>query len=142
MDWHLLQYGYHNGMKKLITSLNKLYKTEPALHQKQFSPEGFEWINYSDHQNAVMSFIRKGNDSQDDLIVVCNFTPILRSDYRIGIPQKRNLIEIFNSDAKDFGGSDTLNSDPVLIDSIPYDGKEYSAALILPPLGITIFRFM
>jgi 1,4-alpha-glucan branching enzyme len=105
LDWHLLQFGYHDGIKKLITGLNNLYKTYPALHEKQFSGEGFEWINYSDHQNAVMSYIRKGNNPKEDVVVVCNFTPVVRESYRIGLPKKGKLTQIFNTDETQFGGS-------------------------------------
>ncbi|HSD07287.1 1,4-alpha-glucan branching protein GlgB [Flavobacterium sp.] len=140
LDWHLLQYDFHNGIKLLITSLNKLYKTEPALYEKQFSPEGFEWINYSDHEHAVMSFIRKGNNAKDDLIVVLNFTQVVRENYRIGIPKKGKLIEIFNSDETEFGGSGLKNNKKLTTENIPYDGREYSIALTLPPLGMTVLK--
>jgi 1,4-alpha-glucan branching enzyme len=140
LDWHLLQYPYHEGVKLLITDLNKLYKTQPALHEKQFSSEGFEWINYSDHQNAVMSFIRKGNDPKDDVIVVCNFTQVVRSNYRIGLPKKGKLTEIFNSDAANYGGSGLSNPKKITIEAMPYDGRDYSTALLLPPLSVTVFK--
>jgi 1,4-alpha-glucan branching enzyme len=140
LDWHLLEYPFHNGIKLLITKLNKLYKTEPALHEKQFSPEGFEWINYSDHENAVMSFIRKGNDPKDDLIVALNFTQVVRENYRIGLPNKGKLTEILNSDATDFSGSGVQNAKKLLIENTPYDGKEYSTSLLLPPLSVVVFK--
>lgn len=140
LDWHLLQYPFHEGIKKVITDLNELYKTQPALHEKQFSPEGFEWINYSDHQNAVMSFIRKGNKPKDDVIVVCNFTPVVRENYRIGLPKKGKLTEIFNSDLAIYGGSGITNATKLAIESLPYDGRDYSAALNLPPLGVAVFK--
>ncbi|WP_114755255.1 1,4-alpha-glucan branching protein GlgB [Flavobacterium glaciei] len=140
LDWHLLQYPYHEGVKKLITDLNKLYKTQPALHEKQFSPEGFEWINYSDHQNAVMSFIRKGIDPKNDVIVVCNFTQMVRPNYRIGLPKKWKLVEIFNSDGLIYGGSGVTNTKKTVIEAIPYDGRDYSAELLLPPLSVTVFK--
>jgi 1,4-alpha-glucan branching enzyme len=140
LDWHLLQYPFHNGIKLLITKLNALYKSEPALNEKQFSPEGFEWINYSDHENAVMSFIRKGNNTKDDLVVVLNFTQVVRKNYRIGLPKKGKLTAVFNSDALEFGGSGVENTNTLLIESSPYDGKEYSAFLLLPPLSVTVFQ--
>lgn len=140
LDWHLLQYPYHEGIKKVITDLNELYKTQPALHEKQFSPEGFEWINYSDHQNAVMSFIRKGNKPKEDVIVVCNFTPVVRENYRIGLPKKGKLTEIFNSDSAVYGGSGITNTTKLTIESLPYDGRDYSVALTLPPLGVAVFK--
>nr|WP_315173824.1 1,4-alpha-glucan branching protein GlgB [uncultured Flavobacterium sp.] len=140
LDWHLLQYPFHQGIKAVITALNTLYKSEPALHEKQFSPEGFEWINYSDHENAVMTYIRKGNDSKNDLIVICNFTPVVRENYRIGIPRKGELIEIFNSDSKLFGGSGVQQSGKLKVEATPYDGRDYSIALKLPPLAISVFK--
>jgi 1,4-alpha-glucan branching enzyme len=142
LDWHLLQYPYHNGVKILITDLNKLYKTQPALYEKQFSPEGFEWINYSDHQNAVMSFMRKGNNPKDDLIIVCNFTEVVRSNYRIGLPKKGKLTETFNSDGSNYGGSGVSNSKKVAIEAMPYDGRDYSAELFLPPLSVVVFKIV
>jgi 1,4-alpha-glucan branching enzyme len=110
------------------------------LYEKQFSPEGFEWINYSDHQNAVMSFIRKGDKPKDDVIVVCNFTQIVRNKYRIGLPRKGKLTEVFNSDAKIYGGSGIINSGKLVIDASPYDGRDYSIELELPPLSVTVFK--
>jgi 1,4-alpha-glucan branching enzyme len=141
LDWHLLQYDYHSGIKKLITDLNQLYKSRPALFEKQFTGEGFEWINYSDHQNAVLSYIRKGNNSDENLIVVCNLTQVIRENYRIGISQKGKLEEIFNSDAKAYGGSGVGNSKAIKIESSPYDGRDYSVELTLPPLSVTVYSF-
>ena len=142
LDWHLLQYPYHEGIKKTITDLNLLYKTEPALHEKQFSPEGFEWINYSDHQNAVMTYIRKGNDSKEDVIVVCNFTQVVRENYRVGLPNKGKLKEIFNSDATIYGGSGVKNKNKLTVEATPYDGREYSIELLLPPLSVTVYKYL
>jgi 1,4-alpha-glucan branching enzyme len=141
LDWHLLQYDFHSGIKRLITDLNQLYKTHPALYEKQFTGEGFEWINYSDHQNAVLSYIRKGNNPDEDVIVVCNFTQVVRENYRIGIPKKGKLNENFNSDASIYGGSGIGNSKAIKIESISYDGREFSAELILPPLSVTVYSF-
>lgn len=139
LDWHLLQYDFHSGIKRLITDLNQLYKSQPALYEKQFRGDGFEWINYSDHQNAVLSYIRKGNNPDDNIIVVCNFTQVVRENYRIGIPRKGKLQEIFNSDAKIYGGSGIENSKILKIDSISYDGRDFSAELVLPPLSVTVY---
>ena len=141
LDWNLLQFGYHEGIKKIITDLNALYKTKPALHEKQFSPEGFEWINYSDHQNAVITFIRKGNKPKEDLVVVCNFTPVVHEQYRIGLPKKGKLTQIFNSDETQYGGSGITNPKTVKIESEPWNGKVLSAVLVLPPLSVIVFKF-
>ena len=140
LDWHLLEYPLHDGLRKLITGLNDLYKQQPALYEKQFSPEGFEWINYSDHHNAVMAYIRKGNNPNEDVIVVCNFTPVVRENYRIGLPKKGNLVEIFNSDAEVFGGSGVANSGKLTIENTPYDGRDYSIELNLAPLAVMVYR--
>jgi len=142
LDWHLLQYDYHSGVKKLITDLNQLYKSRPALYEKQFSGEGFEWINYSDHQNAVLSYIRKGNNPDEDIIIVCNFTQVVRENYRIGISKKGKLKEIFNSDALIYGGSGVANSKFLNLESNPYDGRDFSVELILPPLSVTVYSFV
>ena len=141
LDWHLLQYDFHDGVKKAITDLNTLYKTQPALYEKQFSPEGFEWINYSDHQNAVMTFIRKGNKPKDDVIVVCNFTQIVRKNYRIGVPKKGKLTELFNSDSTVYGGSGVKSTNKLTVEAVPYDGRDYSIELLLPPLSVTVYKY-
>ena len=142
LDWHLLQYDYHSGTKKLITDLNQLYKSRPALYEKQFTGEGFEWINYSDHQNAVLSYIRKGNNPDENVIVVCNFTQVVRENYRIGVPKKGKLEEIFNSDASIYGGSGIENSKTLKTEAVSYDGREHSIELILPPLSVTVYSFI
>jgi 1,4-alpha-glucan branching enzyme len=139
LDWYLLQYDFHSGIKSLITDLNQLYKSQPALYEKQFRGDGFEWINYSDHQNAILSYIRKGNNPDENVIVVCNFTQVVRENYRIGIPKKGNLKEIFNTDAKIYGGSGIESTKPLKIESISYDGRDFSAELILPPLSVAVY---
>ncbi|MCV2484831.1 1,4-alpha-glucan branching protein GlgB [Flavobacterium sp. SH_e] len=142
LDWHLLQYDFHSGIKRLITDLNQLYKSQPALYEKQFRGDGFEWINYSDHQNAILSYIRKGNNPDENIIVACNFTQVVRENYRIGIPKKGKLKEIFNSDAKIYGGSGVESSNPLNVESISYDGRDFSAELILPPLSVTVYSLV
>jgi 1,4-alpha-glucan branching enzyme len=140
LDWHLLQFGYHDGVKKVITDLNALYKNNPALHEKQFSPEGFEWINYSDHQNAVMAYIRKGANPKQDLVVVCNFTPVVRTNYRIGLPRKGKITEIFNSDGVLYGGSGVSNAKAIKIEAESWNGRDFSAEIVLAPLSVTVFK--
>lgn len=139
LDWHLLEYDYHKGIKSLILDLNKLYKKQPALFEKQFSADGFEWINYSDSENSVISYIRKGNNPDENVIVVCNLTPVIRENYRIGIPNQGKLKEIFNSDKTEYGGSGVTNK-KLKIDEIPWNGKGFSSEMILPPLGVMVFR--
>ncbi|MBD3580879.1 1,4-alpha-glucan branching protein GlgB [Flavobacterium selenitireducens] len=141
LDWHLLQHDSHKGIKRLVKDLNALYRSEPALFEKQFEESSFEWINYSDTQNCVISYIRKGNDPKDYVVVTCNFTPELRANYRIGLPKGGSLIEIFNSDKKGYGGSENLNSEAIEIADSPWNGRHFSAEVILPPLGIAVFKF-
>lgn len=140
LDWHLLEFEYHKGIKETITCLNSMYKKYPALYEKQFSQDGFEWINYSDSENSVLSYIRKGNNPKDDLIIICNFTPVVRNNYRIGVPKKSILTEIFNSDDISFAGSGVTNPNPIKTDEIIWNGRDFSASMTLPPLGILVFK--
>jgi 1,4-alpha-glucan branching enzyme len=140
LDWHLLQYGYHAGIKKCITDLNALYKNNPAMYEKQFHVDGFEWINYTDSENAVLSYIRKGLNPKDDLIIVANLTPVVRENYRIGLPNQGKLTQIFNSDSTEYNGSGVVMTKPIKIDKTAWNYREYSAELVLPPLGVTVYK--
>ena len=140
LDWHLLQYDFHDGVKKCITDLNALYKKYPALYEKQFQADGFEWINYGDSENSVLTYIRKGNNEKENLIVVCNFTPVVREKYRIGLPKKGKLTEIFNSDSKIYAGSGISNGKAITIEETGWNGRNFSAELILPPLSVIVFK--
>ena len=140
LDWHLLQYGFHDGMKKCITDLNALYKNNPALHEKQFSAEGFEWINYSDNQNSVLAYIRKGAKEKENLIIVCNMTPVVHQTYRIGLPAKGKLTEIFNTDKTEYNGSGINNPKPIKIEKELWNGRAFSAEVVLPPLAVSVFK--
>ena len=144
LDWHLLQYDYHNGIKKAITQLNTIYKTYPALYEKQFSGEGFEWIEWNDHENSVLSFLRKGNNLAESLVVVCNFTPVPREGYRVGIPdyvvpKNRKMHQIFNGNDTSFAGSGDYIVDTVKVEKEPWNGKENSMIIDLPPLSAVVF---
>lgn len=141
LDWNLLEYDSHKNFQNFYKTLNKLYKNTPALFEKGFSNEGFEWISYDDHENCVLSFIRKGENSENDVVVVCNLTPAVKEKYRIGVTKKGRLAEIFNSDSKEFGGSDILNKKEITVKKQSWNGKDYSAEITLSPLAITIFKF-
>lgn len=141
LDWHLLNYDVHKGAQTLVKDLNKLYKTEPALFEKQFSHEGFEWIDHSDHQNSAMSYIRKGNNEKDNLLIILNYTPIPREEYRIGLPKKGTLIEVFNSDATKYNGTGNFKTEKLSSDSKEWNGRENSIAINLPPLGMLAFKY-
>ena len=140
LDWHLLQYESHAGILRLVTQLNALYKKCPALYERQFGADGFEWINYSDSHNAVISFVRRGEREKEYAVVICNMTPVVREGYRIGVPGKSRLIEVFNSDDVQFGGSGVRNAAPLKPDAIAWDGRAQSIALTLPPLGVVVLR--
>ena len=142
LDWNLLEFEPHKNMLKYFSDLNLVYKTTPALFEKGFSGEGFEWISYDDNENSVISYIRKGYDSKNDVIVVCNFTPTTLENYKIGAPKKGKLTELFNSDHKKYGGSGVENLALIISEKKPWNGKEYSIELNLPPLGIIILKFI
>jgi len=139
LDWHLLQYDGHSGVQQFVKDLNATYKNFPALYEKQFSPEGFQWIDYGDHENSILTYIRKGHDEKNDLIIACNFTPILRENYRIGIHKKGKLKEILNSDAKEYGGAGNLNT-AIKTSTKAWHGYKKSTEITIPPLGIVILK--
>ncbi|MGB5942615.1 MAG: 1,4-alpha-glucan branching protein GlgB [Leeuwenhoekiella sp.] len=143
LDWHLTEFDYHKGIQETIKGLNGLYKSQPALHQKQFSPDGFEWIEWNDSTNSVLSYLRKGNDPKDTLVVVANFTPVPREGYRIGLPEApfkagKKLYQVFNGDAPQYEGSGAYMSKSHKIEDESWNGKGNSFVMDLPPLAITV----
>ena len=141
LDWHLLEHNVHKGAQGLVKDLNKLYRKEPALHEKQFSHEGFEWIDHGDHQNSVMSYIRKGNKEKDNVIIVLNLTPIPREKYRIGLPKSGSLKEVFNSDANKYNGTGNYTNKKLDSNNEEWNGREDSIELNLPPLAMIAFKY-
>jgi 1,4-alpha-glucan branching enzyme len=139
LDWNLLDFKPHQDLKNYFKSLNTFYKSHPGLFEKQFDHDGFEWISYDDHQNCVISYIRKGNNSKNDIVVSCNLTPTVHEHYKIGIPTTGKLVEVFNSDSVEFGGSGVSNKKPIKINNEPWNGKSNSAQITLPPLSIVAF---
>ncbi len=140
LDWNLLEYPIHQGVQNWVKDLNHFYKTEPALYELDFSIDGFEWIDFRDWESSIISFIRKGTDSQDFVLVVCNFTPVPRSNYRIGVPRGGFWKEVLNSDAKIYGGSDYGNLGGVEAAPIPSYGRFHSISLTLPALSVLFFK--
>jgi 1,4-alpha-glucan branching enzyme len=139
LDWHLLENQPNKGINELMKGLNHLYRSEGALFDKQFSPDGFEWVDTSDHENAVIVYARKGFNEKENLLVVLNFTPVPRSNYRIGVANAGTYAEIFNSDRHEYWGSGTLNGD-VESQAIASHGKTNSIELTLPPLGAIVLK--
>ncbi|MBT8269305.1 MAG: 1,4-alpha-glucan branching protein GlgB [Flavobacteriaceae bacterium] len=141
LDWHLLQYKVHKGLRDLVKDLNNLYRNEPALHQKQFSAEGFEWIDYKDAENSVLAYIRKGIEEEDDVIIVCNMTPVPMMDYRIGLPKSGRLKEIFNSDLKKYNGTGQYKNTIRKAEKVEWQFRKHSVEITIPPFGMVAFKY-
>jgi 1,4-alpha-glucan branching enzyme len=135
LDWHLLQYPEHQGIQRLLVDLNALYRREPALHQQDFDWPGFEWINCSDGDNSVLTFLRRAANPADCIVVAVNFTPVLRETYRVGVPEPGYYSEILNSDAQNYCGSGQGNLGGLSAEPLPWDGRPWSLHLRLPPLA-------
>src|SRR3972149_6544854 len=140
LEWHVLQYPLHAGAKKWVADLNRLYRNEPAMHELDFSPEGYEWIDFHAWENSVISFIRKGHDPKDTVLVVCNLTPVFRPEYRVGVPDGGYWQEILNSDAEIYGGSGKGNLGGLNAEEIPSHKRHWSINMTLPPLAAVFFR--
>ena len=141
LDWHLVQeYPMHAALATYSRTLNKFYCDSSALWQVDFDWEGFKWIDCNDNENSVISFIRRAKDRNDFLIVLCNFTPETRENYRVGVPSKGIYLEVFNSDDKGFGGSGVRNTGDIQTQEVPWHGREQSITLTLPPLSTLFLR--
>jgi len=140
LPWHVLDYPNHQGIKETVKGLNHLYKTEPALYERQFEGDGFEWIDGGNAADSVMIFQRKGNETANDLVIVLNMTPVTRHDFRVGVPYAGNWKEIFTSDALNFWGSDVKNGIAVKSESVNWHGRENSISITVPPLAATVFK--
>jgi 1,4-alpha-glucan branching enzyme len=142
LDWHLLQYDAHRGVQHLITDLNHLYSTEPALYQVDFDWKGFEWIDCNDADNSVISFLRQGKKPGDLLVVIVNATPVVREGYRVGVPNRGFYREVLNTDAARYGGSNVGNVGGQQAAPEPCQGRPYSLCLTLPPLAANILKWI
>jgi 1,4-alpha-glucan branching enzyme len=138
--WNLLKFDFHKGVSEMVKAMNKLYREEKAMYELNFEAEGFEWIDYSDNKNCVISFYRKSKGAKEKLLVVGNFTPNAHEEYRIGVDEKGSFKEIFNSDSAEFGGSNFLNKGTVKTKKESLHGRENSVNLRIPPMGFTILR--
>ncbi|HVR17371.1 MAG TPA: 1,4-alpha-glucan branching protein GlgB [Candidatus Limnocylindrales bacterium] len=136
LDWDLVDYPLHSGVQQWIRDLNRLYRSEPALHELDCEPAGFEWIDCGDAESSVVSLIRKGKSTANLVLMVCNFTPVPRQEYRIGAPHGGFWREALNSDATEYGGSGMGNRGGVDADPWPQHGRPFSLALTLPPLSV------
>jgi 1,4-alpha-glucan branching enzyme len=142
LDWHLLDNPAHAGIQRLVRDLNKLYQATPALYQQDFVPEGFEWIDHGDAARSVLSFVRYGRDRHKFTLVVCNFTPQVWHDYRLGVPQPGHYREVLNTDSAHYGGSNVgTPMGGATAEATPWQGKPHSLLLTLPPLACLFFEW-
>ncbi len=140
LPWAIVSEPPHKQIKRLVEDLNALYRKEPALHQIDFDPAGFEWIDCTDNENSVISFLRRARDREDFIVAVLNFTPIVREAYRIGVPAAGRYVELINTDAELYGGSNVGNAGS--LDTLPEKahGHAQSLVLTLPPMSALILK--
>jgi 1,4-alpha-glucan branching enzyme len=140
LEWDLLGTPLHAGLKHWLGDLNALYRGDPSLHQRDSDASSFEWVDCNDTQRSVISFLRRGQNPNQQLLFVCNFTPVVRQNYRVGVPVNGLWKEILNSDAVVYGGSGQGNFGGLTAMPLPIHGRPYSLNMTLPPLGIVVFR--
>jgi 1,4-alpha-glucan branching enzyme len=140
LEWHLCQFDSHKGLAKSVADLNHLVRREPALHQLDFEGRGFEWVDCHNWQDSVLVFLRRAADPADFLVVCCNFTPVPRENYRVGVPCAGVYDEVFNSDSAWYGGSNLGNAGGLLAVDVPHHGRECSLSLSLPPLAAIVLK--
>jgi 1,4-alpha-glucan branching enzyme len=140
LDWHLLDEPAHAALRRYVQALNWHYRAEPALHQLDFNPSGFRWIDCNDNENSVVSFVRYARDPSDFVVMLFNFTPVPRQDYRIGVPAPGYYVERLNSDSAVFGGGDIGNGGGVTAEPIATHGFDQSINLTVPPLGCLLLK--
>ena len=140
LEWHLLNEPLNAGLKRWVRDLNTLYRGRRFLHETDFDPAGFEWVDCKDFQRSVIVFLRQDRDRNDQLLFACNFTPVVRENYRVGVPREGHWQEILNSDAALYGGSGQGNFGGLTAVPLPIHGRSYSLNVTLPPLGMVVFR--
>lgn len=140
LDWHLLRSPSHQGVRRWVEDLNALYRRESALHELDFSSDGFEWIDGNDVEQSVLTFLRRGRSTDGTLLIVCNFTPVTRFNYRVGAPKGGFWREVLNSDAGEYGGSGHGSLGGLEAAPIPFHGRLCSLTLTLPPLAVVFFK--
>jgi 1,4-alpha-glucan branching enzyme len=142
LDWHLLDDPMHDGVRKLLRDLNAFYRATPALFQRDFTPDGFEWVDYNDAERSVLIFLRRGNDAGSLVLVVCNFTPAVHAGYRVGVPNWGTYRECVNTDSMHYGGSNVGTPfGAATSQDVPMHGRPHSIVIDLPPLSTVIFEW-
>ena len=140
LEWHLLDYAPHAGLQKWVENLNQLYRSEPSLHELDFSSAGFEWVDCNDSDQNVISFLRKSRAGNDIVLVACNFTPMTRFNYKVGVPRGGFWKELLNGDAREYGGSGQGNLGGIEAIPVSFHGRPYSLDMTLPPLATVFFK--
>ena len=140
LEWHVTAYPVHNGLQRWVGDLNRLYREEPALYELDFVAGGFEWIDCQDWEDSTLVYMRKGLDPAESVLVLCNFTPVPRYNYRVGVPKRGRWKELLNSDALIYNGSGVGNFGEVTATEEPSHGKEFSISLTLPPLSVLMLK--
>jgi 1,4-alpha-glucan branching enzyme len=140
IDWHLLQYPFQSGLQRCVADLHQVYRSHPALYQVDFDWNGFQWLESHDNENSVFAFLRRGRDPSEMLMVVCNFTPVPREDYRVGVPTGGSWREILNTDSSLYGGGNIGNGGMVWAQDEPWAGQPHRVSLNLPPLAALYLR--
>ncbi len=141
VPWNLLNFDYHRKMQVFVEALNKLYRSEPALYEVDDDFHGFEWIDFHDVEASVISFVRYAQNRDDFIVFACNFTPVPRTSYRIGVPKEGFYREILNTDSEMFGGSNMGNGGYAAAEAVPCHGRPASFRITLPPLAVVAFKF-
>ncbi len=139
LEWHVLGYPFHRGVQRWLKDLHALYRGTPALYEVDFSREGFTWIDFHDWENSTVSFLRKGSTGEERMLVVCNFTPVVRRGYRVGVPAQGYWREVLNSDSETYGGSNVGNVGGLHTDAVSAHGYPQSLVLTVPPLAVMFF---
>jgi 1,4-alpha-glucan branching enzyme len=141
LPWWLLDHPPHQGLQRLVRDLNALYRSRPALHARDCEPEGFRWIVVNDDSQSVFAFLRMGADEDGPVAIICNFTPVVRREYRVGLPIEGRWREALNTDSEIYGGSNVGNFGAIVAEPRPMHGFPASAALTLPPLAAIYLEF-
>ncbi|MEM6878823.1 MAG: 1,4-alpha-glucan branching protein GlgB [Bacteroidota bacterium] len=140
IDWHLTQYKPHQGVRDWVKALNKYYRNTTALYEQQFSPKGFEWIDHGDHLNSTLSYLRRGNETDDVVVVVVNFTPMVRHNFRLGVPLQGDYSCALNSDDREYGGTGNYAIETLSSTDGEWNGRPAFIEFSLPPLGVVVFE--
>jgi 1,4-alpha-glucan branching enzyme len=140
VQWDLLQWDTHKGVQRLVGDLNSLLRREPALYEADFEGHGFEWVDVQNRDDSILSWIRKAKDPHNFVLICANFTPVVRHNYRVGLPRGGWYREIFNSDSQYYGGSNVGNPPSLQADDIPHHGRPHSLNITLPPLAAVVLK--